>query len=333
VLRAEHAQEVGGVVHCFSGDPSLQAAGLELGFSFGITGIVTFPKANALRSAVRGLPLERLVIETDSPYLAPVPHRGRRNEPAYVVEVARSLAEIKGVPLEDVARITTANARRLFGLDRREAVPPGLLAYPWKDALYLNLTNRCTLACTFCLKREGHGLGDIPLGLAREPTEEEVRAAIAGAGPLAGFSEVVFCGVGEPLLRPDLVIALGTWLRGQGARVRVNTDGLGSLIHGRDLANELRGAVDAVSVSLNAPDAATHERLCRPPSGLGAAAFEAVCGFIRRAVATLPEVTATAVALPGLDLDAVASLARSLGARFRARPLAGDWRADGIDLE
>ncbi|HOX46293.1 MAG TPA: TatD family hydrolase [Myxococcota bacterium] len=316
ILEEEGAAEVGGVIHCFGGQPALERAGLALGFFFGLTGILTFPRAHELQRTAATLPLERLLLETDSPYLAPVPHRGRRCEPALVVETARALARLRALPLEEVVQRTAENTRRLFRLDGRARLD-GRVAYRLGDGLYLNLTNRCTLACRFCLKRGGASLGDIPLGLRREPAPDEVRAAVEAELARGPVAEVVFCGLGEPLLRLEAVRELGRWLRGRGLRVRVNTDGLASLVHGRDVVPELLGSADALSVSLNAPDATSHARLC--PSVYGPAAFPAVCAFIRRAAELLPEVTASVVRCTGVDLEASAALARSLGARFRVR--------------
>lgn len=115
ILKEERAGEVGGVIHCFSGRPLLMEAALDLDFHFGIVGVVTFKKARELHRAVKDLPAERLVVETDCPYLAPVPYRGKRNEPAYVVETVREIARLRDQTPEEIARITTENARRLFG--------------------------------------------------------------------------------------------------------------------------------------------------------------------------------------------------------------------------
>ncbi|MEO1190178.1 MAG: TatD family hydrolase [Pseudomonadota bacterium] len=103
-----------GVIHCFSGGPALSQGALDLGFYISMAGIVTFKKAEALRETVRQVPLERLLVETDSPYLAPVPHRGKRNEPAFVSHTAAALAEVKGVSTEVLAQTTTDNFFRLF---------------------------------------------------------------------------------------------------------------------------------------------------------------------------------------------------------------------------
>jgi TatD DNase family protein len=115
ILKDEKASEVGGVFHCFSGDAWLAKDALDLGFYLSFSGILTFQNAAMLRQIAKTAPMDRVLIETDCPYLTPVPHRGKRNEPAYVTEVARQLAAIHpGLSLADVARTTTDNAKRLF---------------------------------------------------------------------------------------------------------------------------------------------------------------------------------------------------------------------------
>jgi len=113
LLAAEGVRH--GVIHCFGGDVAAARAYLDLGFHLSISGNVTYRKMEAQAEAIRYAPLDRLLVETDSPYLAPVPHRGKRNEPAFVVETARKVADLKGLALEAVAAATTANAARLFG--------------------------------------------------------------------------------------------------------------------------------------------------------------------------------------------------------------------------
>lgn len=103
-----------GVMHCFSGSLAMARACLEMGFHISFSGMVTFPKAHNLRQVAETVPMDRLLIETDAPYLAPVPFRGRRNEPAHVVETAKVLAEVKQVGLNTLAKCTTENYRRLF---------------------------------------------------------------------------------------------------------------------------------------------------------------------------------------------------------------------------
>lgn len=117
ILRTDYdGADRRGVFHCFSGTGDLAKRAVELGFMISFSGMVTFKKADELRRTARVVPLDRLLIETDCPYLAPVPHRGKRNEPAYVVEVARCLAELHGLEIEQLAHITTENFMRFFSL-------------------------------------------------------------------------------------------------------------------------------------------------------------------------------------------------------------------------
>lgn len=115
ILRSEYAgAERRGVFHCFTSSKELAQQALELDFFISFSGIVTFRKAADLREIAKQVPLENLLIETDCPFLAPVPHRGNRNEPAYVVEVARCIAELRGLQIEEVAQVTTENFNRLL---------------------------------------------------------------------------------------------------------------------------------------------------------------------------------------------------------------------------
>jgi TatD DNase family protein len=114
ILREEGGGEVRGVLHCFTGNDALADRGLALGFFVSLAGIVTFPKAEPLRQTARRVPLDRLLAETDSPFLAPVPYRGKRNEPAYVARVVAALAGLHQIPPGELAERTTANFHALF---------------------------------------------------------------------------------------------------------------------------------------------------------------------------------------------------------------------------
>jgi TatD DNase family protein len=114
ILREGERGTLRGVLHCFTGSPALARAGLDLGFYISLAGIITFPKSADLRETARLVPLDRLLVETDSPFLAPVPYRGKRNEPAYVGRIVATLAELHGVPMPELAQITTANFHTLF---------------------------------------------------------------------------------------------------------------------------------------------------------------------------------------------------------------------------
>ena len=121
IMRDEGARDVGGVMHCFTESWEVARAALDLGFHISFSGIVTFRNAHELKDVARHVPLDRLLIETDSPYLAPVPFRGKRNQPAYVPHVAAEIARLRELPPEDIARVTTSNFFRLFRIGATEA--------------------------------------------------------------------------------------------------------------------------------------------------------------------------------------------------------------------
>lgn len=115
VLEEEHAKgPFTPLLHCYTGGSELAKRGLALGAYVSVSGILSFKSAKDVRAVIETIPLERIILETDCPYLAPVPHRGRRNEPAYLPDVARALADLHGQPVEEIAKITEANALRLF---------------------------------------------------------------------------------------------------------------------------------------------------------------------------------------------------------------------------
>jgi TatD DNase family protein len=122
VMREEGAEAVGGIMHCFTESAAVAERALDLGFVISFSGILTFKSANDLRDVVRGLPLDRILVETDAPYLAPVPHRGRTNQPAFVRHVADAIAKVKGISLEEVAEATTNNFLRLFPQTRAQVL-------------------------------------------------------------------------------------------------------------------------------------------------------------------------------------------------------------------
>jgi TatD DNase family protein len=273
---------------------------------------VTFPKAEGLREVVRQIPIEHLLIETDAPYLAPQPMRGKRNEPAFVRHTAEMIAQVKGLTFDDVARITSFNAMQLFGIG---SIPKqGQITYPIRNSLYLNVTNRCTAACTFCVRYHTDFVKGHNLRLAEEPTAD---ALIQEIGDPKRYAEIVFCGYGEPLLRLDVVKAVSGEVKRLGGKVRIDTNGHANLIHKRNVLPELAGLVDAVSVSLNAQNAEVYEKLTQPKFGI--TAYDAVKDFIREAKKYIPDVTATVVSAPGVDVEACRKIADELGAKFRVR--------------
>ncbi len=302
-----------GVLHCFSGDLDMAEQAMSMGLFISLAGPVTFKKSSRLREIARLIPDEYLLIETDAPYLSPEPFRGRRNEPSYLEHTAKFIADLREISLDDLARITTLNAKRLFGIgtlpDRAE------IAYQIRDSLYLNITNRCTNACSFCVKFRSDFVKGHRLRLSHEPTEEEITRSI---GDPSLYNEVVFCGYGEPLQRLDTVKHVARWIKERGGRVRINTNGHANLIHKRDILPELKGIVDSISVSLDAQDEATYNRLCKPAFKN---AHAEIIWFIRQAKEFIPDVQATVVELEGVDIEKCREIAAQLGVKLRIRKL------------
>lgn len=310
VLR-EEAAETPGVLHCFSGDIDMAKKAMELGFCISIAGPVTFKNAVELREVVKFIPDEFLLIETDAPYLSPVPLRGKRNEPAFLKHTAEVVADIRGISTSDLARITTHNAMKLFKIG--DISEQGAIAYRIRDSLYLNITNKCTNKCGFCVKFRTSFVKGHNLHLAKEPTAAQVIKAIKD--PKA-YREIVFCGIGEPLMRLDVVKKVAKWIKGQGGRVRINTNGHGNIINGRNIVPELKDLVDSISVSLDAENEKKYDKICRP-SVKGA--YRGVISFIQEAVKVIPEVKATVVEIPGIDVEKCRAVAKDLGVELRVR--------------
>lgn len=300
------------VLHCFAGDEAMAREVIKSGWLLSVAGPVTYRNSARLAQVVRTVSAEGLMLETDCPYLPPEPHRGQRSEPAHLPLIAGKIAELL-TPLtyDDICRVTTTNARTFFGIGQIE---PGRIAYPIRNSLYLNLTNRCTNACTFCIRQKTDFIKGHNLRLNREPDFEEVISAI---GDPARYQEVVFCGYGEPLLRLELVKEVAGWLKQRSARVRLNTNGQGNLIHGRNIVPELAGLIDEVSVSLNAQDQDTYNKIC--PSRFGSRAYPGVLDFIKECKRQGMKTSFTVLDMPGVDLAACRELAKSLAVGIRIR--------------
>ncbi|HOW27363.1 MAG TPA: TatD family nuclease-associated radical SAM protein [Elusimicrobiota bacterium] len=208
----------------------------------------------------------------------------------------------------------------------RKTIRPAL-AYRYGDGLYINLTNRCPTACQSCIKTTWrYRYRGYDLRLSRDPS---VEAVIKAAGDVSGDREIVFCGYGESTYRLEEMAALADHFRSRGvSRIRLNTVGLGSLIHGRNIAPDLSRIVDSISISLNSADPVQYLELQRPQPRYRARAFSAALDFIRECVKVIPEVTVTAVSRPSVDMSAVERLAERLGARFRERPFLDDYEDD-----
>jgi len=279
-----------GIFHCFSGDQELADAALAMGFYISFSGSVTYPKSDGLREVAKTIPADRLFVETDCPYLAPQPRRGKRNEPAFVNFTAETLAQVRGLTLDDLHRAAELNFFELFGVGT--SAKTGTVAYQIRNSLYLNLTTRCTNDCVFCSRLTRPVVQGYNLKLDREPSAEEVWQAV---GDPKKYDEVVFCGYGEPTLRLDVIKAVAAKVKAAGGRVRLNTNGHGNVIHKRNILPELAGLVDEVSVSLNTDSSEAYDEVCRPLPSFRGRIYDEIRKFIVEAKKYIPNVQATIV--------------------------------------
>jgi TatD DNase family protein len=301
-----------GVFHCFSGDASMAWHLINLGFYVSLPGIVTFKNAGLSAVVAAGVSAEHLLLETDSPYLAPVPHRGSRNEPANIPLIAAKIAELQHLSPEDIGRSTNYSAYKLFGIG---TAPDPAIVYALRNSLYVNLTIRCNADCVFCDRKGEAMVKGHNLRIEKEPTAAEVIAAI---GDPRAYEEIVFCGYGEPTIRLDAVKEVARWVKDRGGKTRINTDGHGNVINKRNIVPELAGLIDAVSISLNSTDPGQYGELMRLD---GSIFFPAMIDFAKEAVKVIPRVVMTIVDLDEVDKEKARKLVEDeIGAIFLNRP-------------
>jgi TatD DNase family protein len=301
-----------GVFHCFSGNVVEAWAVIRLGFEISFPGIITFKNATQAVAVAGGVSLEHFLLETDSPYLAPVPFRGMRNEPMHVARVAEKLAELQHLSVEDVVRVTSYSVYKIFGVGQ---VGEPRITYTLKNALYINPTIRCDADCVFCDRKGDAIIKGHNLRIEREPSADEI---IREIGDPTRFDEIVFCGYGEPTIRLDLVKEVSRWIKAHGGKTRLNTDGHGSVINKRNIVPELVGLLDAVSISLNSTDARQYGELMRID---GDRFFPAMVEFAKECVKLLPRVVMTVVDIDEVDKEEARTLVeKEIGATFQIRP-------------
>ena len=200
-----------------------------------------------------------------------------------------------------------------------ETSPGDTIAYTLHGNRYLNITSACTLRCAFCPKfNKTWDVRGYHLKLS-DKAGPGVEAIMAAVGDPREYGEIVFCGLGEPTLRWQVMLEVARRLKARGAKIRLNTDGLANLVNGRDVTAEMAGLIDALSISLNAQNEDLYIRHCRPKKE---GAYAAMLDFARRAKAHVPEVTLTAInGLDGVDIEACRAIAADLGVAFRQREL------------
>lgn len=297
--------------HCFTGNLNDAKELIRLGHFISFTGNVTFKKAEILRNLVSKIELENLLLETDSPFMTPVPHRGKRNEPSYLPLIAETIADIHNLGIDDVSRTTNFNVYKLFGIGSKPKVS---FVYRIGNSLYVNVTNRCNADCIFC-DRKGEAVikgYNLKMNKSEEPEADEYIKLI---GDPKQYKEIVFCGYGEPTIRWDVVKSVAKFVKENGGTTRLNTDGHGNFINKKDITPELQGLIDVVSISLNSTDPIQYSQLMRVKPEMHNEMLE----FSRKAK-NYTRVVLSIVGLSEIDKEKAKNLAiNELGVEFRER--------------
>jgi len=299
--------------HCFNGslEHAMELVGMNFMISF--TGNVTFKKADNLRKILQHIPPENLLLETDSPFMTPVPHRGKRNEPSYVKYIAEQIADLHNLRVLDVARITSFNAFRTFGIGSNKE---STFTYTLGNSLYINVTNRCNAKCVFCKRKENPVLRGYNLGMERN-AEPSADVYIKEIGDPKKYSEIVFCGYGEPTIRWDVVKEISSYVKSNGGKTRINTNGHGNIINKKDITSEMKGLIDIVSISLNTFDPKQYAELV----GVETSYFAEMIDFTKKSKQFVEKVVMTIVSIDEVDIERARKITEEeIGAEFRVRP-------------
>jgi len=298
--------------HCFNGPLERAKELIKLHHYFSFTGNITFKNANELQGLLKKINLEHLLLETDSPFMTPVPHRGKRNEPAYVNLVAEKIAELHNMKPQDIGRITSFNAFKMFGIG---SLPETSFTYKIGNALYINMTNRCNADCVFCRRKEEPFIKGYNLKMSKSE-EPPAEVYIKEIGDPRQYSEIVFCGFGEPTLRWEEVKEVAKYVKSRNGKTRLDTNGHGNFINKKDITPEMKDLFDSVSVSLNAADQEQYSEIMQVEPAL----FNEAVIFTKNAKNYVDNVVITVVSYNNIDVEKVRRVVKEeIGAEFRVR--------------
>lgn len=297
--------------HCFGGSPALLEELVAMHHYISFTGNITFRKLDSIRELSLRVPLSQLLLETDSPFMTPVPHRGKRNEPAYIPLIAETHAQLRGLTKEEIGQVTTFNAFKFFGIQKTSG-----LTYTYKlgKALYINVSNRCNADCVFCARKENPVLHGYNLGMAKSE-EPDASVYINEIKDPRQYSEIVFCGYGEPTIRWETIREVAIWVKANGGNTRINTNGHGNIINKRNIAPEMEAIIDSISISLNSHDKSQYANLMRLPETY----YDEMLDFAQKCKPFVKDVVLSVVDYPEVDVTASKAVADSIGVQFRVR--------------
>ncbi len=297
--------------HCFAGTIDNARELVEMGHYISFTGNITFKKADSVREVLSKVSVENIMLETDSPFLTPVPYRGKRNEPKHIPLIAEVVAKTHHLRVEDVARTTSWNAYKLFGIGEKMELS---FTYQIGESLYINVTNRCNSDCVFCDRKGDAVINGYNLKMSKSE-EPDAEVYISEIGDPTKYKEIVFCGYGEPTIRWDVVKKIATFVKANGGKTRMNSDGHGSFINKRDITPELQGVIDTVSISLNSTDKVQYAKLMRVDESMHAEMID----FAKKAK-NFTNVVMSIVGLSSVDTEnAKQFVSDKIGVEFRVR--------------
>jgi TatD DNase family protein len=300
-------------LHCYSSTLQNAKDLIQMHHFISFTGNITFNKMENLRDVVSNISLDHILLETDSPYMTPVPFRGKRNEPAHVRLVAEKIAALHNLPVEEVGKITSFNAFKLFGIGAKSET---IFTYKIANSLYINITNRCNADCVFCKRKTEPLVAGYNLAMTKSE-EPPAEIYISEIGDPKEYDEIVFCGFGEPTIRWDVVKKVAKYVKDNGGRTRLNTNGHGNYINKKDITPELSHLIDVVSISLNAVDPRQYSEMMH----LDPSFFNEMINFARSAKPFVEKVVMSVVSVSNINLEKARIIAeQKVGAEFRIRP-------------
>jgi TatD DNase family protein len=298
--------------HCFNASLENARSLISMHHYISFTGNITFKKFDLLREIAAAIPLDNILIETDSPFMTPVPFRGKRNEPSNVKYVAEKLAELHNTTIEEVARITSLNAFKMFGIGAKKET---VYTYKIHNSLYINITNRCNADCTFCYRKDNPVVHGYNLKMKHDE-EPPADVYINEIGDPTKYDEIVFCGFGEPTIRWDVVKKIAKYVKDGGGKTRLNTNGHGSYINKRNITPELKNLIDVVSISLNSFDPKQYADIMRVDKQL----FSEMINFAKEAKIYAGKVVLSVVAINNIEIEKARAIVEDkIGAEFRVR--------------
>lgn len=300
--------------HCFNSTLQNALDLISMGHFISFTGNITFKKSESLRAILAKLDMNHLLLETDAPFLSPIPYRGKRNEPAFVRHVAEKMAEVLEVSLSDISKITSFNTFKLYGIG---SAPNTIYTYQLGESLYINITNRCDSNCTFCKRKTNPIIDRYNLKMNKEE-EPDAGVFISEIGDPKRFKEIVFCGFGEPTVRWNVVREVARYVKEHGGRTRLDTNGHGNFINKRNIIPEMKNIIDVVSISLNTFDPRQYSEIMQVETRL----FNEMISFAKTSKAYVEKVIMTVVDIDKIDIEKARQIVeQKIGAEFRVRHL------------